>query len=115
MQLNSEMGSLNIDSTMSTAQAYDNAQKYIRASALEIKETSPNHKIIAGGERQYDTTILIILLLIVGVFALIYYFTRKKNSLVVMVTPKDQGCNIDVQAVGPKGEALLQILHDTLR
>lgn len=109
------MGSLNIDSTMTTLQAYDTAQKYIRASALEIKETSPNHKIITGGERQYDTTILIILLLIVGIFALIYYFTRKKNSLVVTITPKDPGCNIDMQAVGPRGEALLQILHDALR
>ncbi len=109
------MGSLNIDSTLSASQAYDTAQKYIRSSALEIKETSPDHKIVAGGERQYDTTILIILLLIVGIFALIYYFTRKKNSLVVVLTPKEPGCNISVQAEGPRGEALLQILHDALR
>ena len=56
---------MNIESAMSAAQVYDTAQKYIRSSALEIKETSPNQKIVAGGERQYDTTILIILLLAV--------------------------------------------------
>jgi hypothetical protein len=105
---------MSIDSLMGAAQAYDVAQKYIRASALEIKETSPNQKIVAGGERQYDTTILIILLLIIGVFALIYYFTRKKNSLVLTITPKDAGCKVDVTAVGPRGEAVLQILHDVL-
>jgi hypothetical protein len=109
------MGSISIDSTMAPAQAYDVAQKYIRASALEIKETSPDRRILAGGERQYDTTILIILLLLVGVFALIYYFTRKKNSLELTITPKDQGCTISAQAVGPRGEAVLQILHDALR
>jgi len=109
------MGSLNIDSTRSAPEVYDAAQKYIRASALEIKETAPNQRIFAGGERQYDTTILIILLLIVGIFALIYYFTRKKNTLTLTISPRDQGCNINAIAEGPKAEALLQYLSEMLR
>ena len=109
------MGSINIDSNKTPAQAYDAAQKYIRASSLEIKETSAGAKIVAGGERDYDTTILIILLLLVGIFALIYYFTRKKNSLVVTIVPRDQGSSVNVLATGPKGEAVLQFLYDMLR
>ncbi|MGI0013800.1 MAG: hypothetical protein ACREBU_10210 [Nitrososphaera sp.] len=109
------MGLLNIDSHKNASEVYDSAHKIIRATSLEIKETSPNQKIIAGGERQYDTTILIILLLIVGVFALIYYFTRKKNSLTMTITPRDQGCNINIMAEGPKAEALLQFLSEMLR
>ncbi len=106
---------MNTDSNLSASEVYDRAQKYIRASALEIKETSVNQRILAGGERQYDTTILIILLLIVGVFALIYYFTRKKNLLTLTITPKDNGCNVQATADGPKAEALLQFLSETLR
>lgn len=100
---------------MSAQEAYDAAQKYIRATSLEIKETVGNAKITAGGERQYDTTILIILLLIVGVFALIYYFTRKKNTLTVTISPKDQGCSLGIVADGPKSEAVMQFLSDMLR
>ena len=99
---------------MSAHDAYNVAQKYIRASALEIKETEADKRIVAGGERAYDTTILIILLLIVGVFALIYYFTRNKNSLSLTITPKEEGCSVNVQATGPKGEAVLQFLSDVM-
>lgn len=100
---------------MTAPEAYDLAQKYIRASALEVKETTSNAKIVAGGERNYDTTILIILLILVGVFALIYYFTRKKNTLVVTIMSRDQGSSVNLFATGPKGEAVLQFLNDMLR
>lgn len=100
---------------MSAPDAYNTAQKYIRATSLEIKETAGNEKIVAGGERQYDTTILIILLLLVGIFALIYYFTRKKNTLAVSVTSRDQGSAVSIVAEGPKAEAVMQFLSEILR
>ncbi|HEX9678820.1 hypothetical protein [Nitrososphaera sp.] len=109
------MGSQNIDSKMRAHDAYNAAQTYIRASALEIKETEVDKRIVAGGERAYDTTILIILLIIVGVFALIYYFTRKKNALSLTITSKEEGCSVSIEATGPKGEAVLHFLSDVIR
>lgn len=100
---------------MSASDAYNAAQKYIRATSLEIKETNGRDRIVAGGERQYDTTILIILLLVIGIFALIYYFTRKKNTLTVNITSRDQGSSIGIVADGPKAEAVMQFLSEILR
>ena len=109
------MGSLVVESKMSAPDAYNTAQKYIRATSLEIKETTGGEKIVAAGERQYDTTILIILLLLVGIFALIYYFTRKKNTLTVNIASRDQGSVVSIVAEGPKAEAVMQFLSEILR
>lgn len=100
---------------MCAPDAYNTAQKYIRATSLQIKETTGSEKIIAGGERQYDMTILIIYLLLAGIFALIYYFTRKKNTLAVNITPGDQGSAVSIVAEGPKAEAAMQFLSEILR
>jgi hypothetical protein len=111
------MGSLNKDSSVSASEVYNTAHRIIGTSELAIRNTQVNQTIVAEGGRDFSWVWMIVFIILLWPAAIIYYFTRQKNSISVTISPKNDnnGCTVNIQAIGKKAELVFQSLSAAIR
>jgi hypothetical protein len=111
------MGSLNKDSSVSASEIYNTAHRIIGTSELAIRNTQVNQTIVAEGGRDFSWVWMIVFIILLWPAAIIYYFTSKKNSISVTIAPKsdNNGCTVNIQAIGKKADLVFQNLSAAIR